>query len=120
MRIFKAFQIEAAHFLPDAPEGHKCRRMHGHSFRVEIHVSGAVNKQRGWVTDFAGIGRACQPLVEELDHSCLNEVAGLENPTSENLAVWIWERLAPALPGLCRVVVLETPGAGCIYEGPGG
>ena len=117
MDVFRVFQIEAAHYLPNVPEGHKCRRLHGHSFRVEVHVSGPVGEDSGWVMDFADLKRAFQPLFDRLDHRCLNDVEGLENPTSENLARWIWERLAPALPSLSRVVVQETCTAGCIYRG---
>ena len=117
MELFRKFQIEAAHFLPNVPEGHKCRRMHGHSFRIEVHVSGEVGAQTGWVMDFADVKRAFQPLFDQLDHHCLNDIDGLENPTSENLARWIWQRLQPALPGLDRIVVQETCNAGCIYTG---
>jgi 6-pyruvoyltetrahydropterin/6-carboxytetrahydropterin synthase len=117
MDLFRVFQIEAAHYLPHVPEGHKCRRMHGHSFRIEVHVSGEVGAHSGWVMDFADLKRAFKPLFDRLDHHCLNEIEGLENPTSENLARWIWERLAPALPGLSKVVVQETCNAGCIYTG---
>jgi 6-pyruvoyltetrahydropterin/6-carboxytetrahydropterin synthase len=118
MDVFRVFQIEAAHRLPNVPEGHKCARMHGHSFRIEIHVSGPVGPETGWVMDFADLRRTFQPLHDQLDHHCLNDVAGLENPTSENLARWIWQRLAPLLPGLCKVVVQETCNAGCIFTGP--
>jgi len=118
MDVFRVFQIEAAHRLPNVPEGHKCARMHGHSFRIEVHVSGEVGADSGWVMDFADLRRAFQPLFDQLDHRCLNDVEGLENPTSENLARWIWDRLAPALPGLSRIVVQETCTAGCIYTGP--
>jgi len=118
MEVFRVFQIEAAHRLPNVPEGHKCARMHGHSFRIEIHVSGPVGHESGWVMDFADLRRAFQPLFDQLDHRCLNDIEGLENPTSENLARWIWERLQPALPQLSRVVVQETCTAGCIYRGP--
>jgi 6-pyruvoyltetrahydropterin/6-carboxytetrahydropterin synthase len=118
MDLFKTFQIEAAHRLPNVPAGHKCARLHGHSFRIEVHVRGPVDPELGWVMDFADIKRAFQPLFDALDHRCLNDVAGLENPTSEHLARWIWERLAPALPLLAQVVVLETCTAGCRYEGP--
>jgi len=119
MRIFKAFKIEAAHFLPNLPDDHKCKRMHGHSFRVEIHVDGEVGKESGWVIDFADIGGAFGPVFDQLDHRCLNDIEGLENPTSENLAAWIWQALEPQLPGLAKIVVQETPSAGCVYEGPG-
>jgi 6-pyruvoyltetrahydropterin/6-carboxytetrahydropterin synthase len=117
MDIFRIFQVEAAHFLPNVPEGHKCARMHGHSFRIEVHVRGKPGADSGWVMDFADLRRAFQPLFEQLDHHCLNEIEGLQNPTSENLARWIWQRLSPGLPGLSRVVVQETCNAGCIYTG---
>ena len=93
MELFKAFQIEAAHHLPNVPAGHKCRRLHGHSFRIDVQVSGPVDPQLGWVQDFADIKAAFRPRFEQLDHHYLNEVPGIENPTSENLAIWIWERL---------------------------
>jgi 6-pyruvoyltetrahydropterin/6-carboxytetrahydropterin synthase len=117
MEIFKAFSIEAAHWLPHVPEGHKCARLHGHSFRVEIHVAGPVDARLGWVMDFAEIKRAFAPLFDALDHRCLNDVDGLDNPTSERLAQWIWERLKPALPLLSRVVVHETCTSGCSFAG---
>jgi 6-pyruvoyltetrahydropterin/6-carboxytetrahydropterin synthase len=91
--------------------------MHGHSFRIEIHVSGPVGQDSGWVMDFAELKQAFQPLFEQLDHHCLNNIAGLENPTSENLAKWIWDRLQATLPLLSKVVVQETCNAGCIYRG---
>jgi 6-pyruvoyltetrahydropterin/6-carboxytetrahydropterin synthase len=117
LTIYKVFSIEAAHRLPKVPPGHKCGRLHGHSFRVEIHVSGGVGQESGWVMDFADLKEAFQPVFEQLDHRYLNEVEGLSNPTSENLAVWIWQRLRPALPSLSRVVVCETCSSGCVYEG---
>jgi 6-pyruvoyltetrahydropterin/6-carboxytetrahydropterin synthase len=117
MNIYKLFVIEAAHRLPNVPQGHKCGRLHGHSFRVEIHVSGPVEERSGWVMDFAGIKDAFQPFFDQLDHHYLNEVEGLSNPTSENLARWIWERLQPVLPMISRVVVNETCTSGCVYEG---
>lgn len=119
MEIFKIFRFEAAHFLPNLPASHKCRRMHGHSFRVNVYVSGAVEEQAGWVMDFADLKEHFKPLEEQLDHRLLNEIEGLENPTSENLARWIWRRLKPALPGLSKVVVRETCTAGCVYRGGG-
>ena len=118
MRIFKVFQIESAHRLPNVPAGHKCARLHGHSFRIEIHVEGEPGPDTGWVMDFADIKSAFAPLFEALDHRCLNEVPGLDNPTSERLAEWIWQRLVPALPGLAEVVVHETCTSGCRYSGP--
>jgi 6-pyruvoyltetrahydropterin/6-carboxytetrahydropterin synthase len=117
MEIFKEFTLEAAHWLPNVPEGHKCRRMHGHSFRVQIHVQGPLDARLGWVMDFADLKAAFQPIEDQLDHRCLNEVEGLENPTSENLARWVWERLKPALPALCKVMVRETCTSGCVHTG---
>ncbi len=117
MDVFKVFQIEAAHRLPNLPEDHKCFRLHGHSFRIEIHVSGDVGEKSGWVMDFADIKRAFDPLFEQLDHRYLNEIIGLENPTSENLARWIWHNLINNLPQMSKVVVCETCTAGCVYTG---
>jgi 6-pyruvoyltetrahydropterin/6-carboxytetrahydropterin synthase len=118
MLIHKVFQVEAAHRLPNVPPGHKCARLHGHSFRIEVHVEGELDPRLGWVMDFTDIKAAFQPLFDRLDHHCLNEVEGLENPTSERLAVWIWDRLKPTLPGLARIVVHETCNSGCTYSGP--
>jgi 6-pyruvoyltetrahydropterin/6-carboxytetrahydropterin synthase len=117
MLIYKRFTIEAAHRLPNLPPEHKCARLHGHSFRIEVRVAGPVDATTGWVMDFADIKRAFSPLFERLDHSYLNEIEGLENPTSENLARWIWQALQPALPGLDAVVVRETCTSGCVYRG---
>jgi 6-pyruvoyltetrahydropterin/6-carboxytetrahydropterin synthase len=117
MEIFKEFTFEAAHRLPHVPAGHKCARLHGHSFRAEIHVRGPVHPELGWVMDFAEVKLAFQPLHDQLDHAYLNDIAGLENPTSEVIARWIWRRVAPSLQGLCRVVVRETCTSGCVYGG---
>ena len=119
MDIFKVFRIEAAHRLPNVPADHKCARLHGHSFAVELRVSGEPGIDSGWVMDFAEIKTAFAPLYDQLDHRYLNEIEGLENPTSERLAIWIWERLKPALPALSEVVVHETCTSGCRYRGPG-
>lgn len=117
MDVFRVFQVEAAHFLPNVPEGHKCARMHGHSFRIEVHVFGEPGNESGWVMDFADLRRAFQALFDQLDHHCLNDIDGLENPTSENLARWIWRNLEPKLPALGKIVVQETCNAGCVYRG---
>ena len=117
MEIFREFGFEAAHRLPNVPEGHKCARLHGHSFRVAVHVRGDVDPRLGWVMDFAEIKAACKPLIARLDHYYLNEIEGLENPTSEVLARWIWTRLKPDLPALDRIVVRETCTSGCTYCG---
>lgn len=118
MEIFKQFTVEAAHRLPHVPEGHKCGRLHGHSFGIEIRVRGKPDPVTGWVMDFADIKAAFAPLFEQLDHHYLNEVDGLENPTSERLAGWIWEHLSPRLPGLAEVVVRETCTSGASCRGP--
>ena len=117
MEIFKEFRFEAAHKLPNVPADHKCARLHGHSFSVEIHVAGPVENDTGWVIDFADIKKAWKPIEKELDHHYLNEIPGLENPTSENLAIWIWKKLELTLPALSKVVTKETCNTGCIYDG---
>lgn len=117
VRLTKDFQFEAAQTLPKAPEGHKCRRMHGHSFKVEISVEGTVDSATGWLYDHAEISGAMKPLLRQLDHSYLNEIAGLENPTIENMAAWFWQKLQRLCPGLCEIVVHETPTARCVYRG---
>jgi 6-pyruvoyltetrahydropterin/6-carboxytetrahydropterin synthase len=117
VRLVKVFSFEAAHFLPRLPTTHKCSRIHGHHFQVDVTVQGPVDPELGWFVDYAEIARAWEPLHEALDHRILNEVEGLENPTSENLAGYIWQHLTGSLPGLCRVVVHETCQARCEYEG---
>lgn len=117
MEIYKEFTFEAAHRLPNVPEGHKCARLHGHSFKVTIFVDGPLDEHLGWVMDFSDIKSAFKPLLDRLDHYYLNEIEGLENPTSENLARWIWKHLKPVLPQLSKIVVSETCISGCIYLG---
>jgi 6-pyruvoyltetrahydropterin/6-carboxytetrahydropterin synthase len=117
MEIFRVFRVEASHSLAGLAAGHPCGRVHGHSWRLEIHAAGPVDPAAGWVMDFADLDGACAPLLRELDHAHLNDVPGLGNPTSENLARWVWGRLRPVLPALCRVVVRETEDAGCAYAG---
>ncbi len=118
VRLVKSFRFEAAHWLPTFPEGHKCRRLHGHSFRVDVVVAGEVTQPAGYLVDYGKIKEAIEPLRRQLDHHCLNEIEGLENPTSEVLAGWLWGRLAAALPQLAEVVVHETCTARCEYRGP--
>ena len=117
MEIFKEFGFEAAHRLPNVPAEHKCARLHGHSFRVEVHVRGTLDPHLGWVMDFADLKAVVKPVINELDHYYLNEIPGLENPTSEVLARWLWTRLQPDLPTLTRIVVRETCTSGCTYHG---
>jgi 6-pyruvoyltetrahydropterin/6-carboxytetrahydropterin synthase len=116
-RLIKEYTFEAAQTLPNVPEGHKCRLMHGHSFKVEIAIEGEVDPEIGWVYDHAEISRAMTPLVDVLDHSYLNEVEGLENPTIENMAAWFWRKLEPDVPGLCEIVIHETATARCVFRG---
>src|SRR6201996_9180897 len=117
MHIFKVFHLEAAHRLPHVPEGHKCARLHGHSFKITVTVRGEVDPKLGWILDFAEIARAWEPLHAQLDHRFLNEVPGLENPTSENLARFVFERIR--LPGarVFSVGVAETCTSSCsVYD----
>ena len=117
MDLFAEFTFEAAHRLPNVPADHKCARLHGHSFYVRVTVTGPVDPKLGWVIDLADVTLAFAPLLARLDHYYLNEIEGLENPTSEMLAQWIWARLLPALPMLTAVEVRETCTAGCVYRG---
>jgi 6-pyruvoyltetrahydropterin/6-carboxytetrahydropterin synthase len=117
MEIYREFTFEAAHRLPNVPSGHKCARLHGHSFKVIVNVAGPVGSESGWIMDFADITKAIEPIYAKLDHHYLNDITGLENPTSENLAVWIWQRLKPRLPELSRIEIKETCNSGCIYSG---
>ncbi len=118
MRIVQAFTFEAAHRLPFVPDSHRCKRLHGHSYRVELVLEGKVNPETGFVIDFFDLEDVFGPVLKTLDHHYLNEVPGLENPTSEVLAAWIWDRLCQDLPGLARVTVRETCTSGVTYEGP--
>ena len=117
MQVYKEFTIEAAHRLPNVPAGHKCARLHGHSFRIAVYVDGPLQPGLGWVMDFGDIKAAFAPIEDQLDHNYLNDIPGLENPTSEELAKWLWRRLKPKLPLLSQVLVRETCTSGCIYRG---
>ena len=117
MQLRKSFHIESAHRLPLVPPGHKCGRIHGHSFTIELAIEGPVDPVMGWVMDYADIKAAFKPIHDLLDHNFLNDVPGLENPTSEVLARWIWDQLKPALPLLTEVAIAETCTSRCIYRG---
>ena len=117
MEIYKEFTFEAAHRLPNAPAGHKCGRLHGHSYHVTIFVEGPIGPETGWIMDFADIKTAFSPILDQLDHRFLNEIEGLENSTAEILARWIWLKLKPRLPQLSQVSIRETCTSGCIYRG---
>ncbi len=118
MELVKHYTFEAAHRLPHVPEDHKCARLHGHSFRVAVHIEGPVDPALGWVMDYADVSAAAKPVIDALDHRYLNEIDGLENPTSERIAEWLWARIEPVLPALSRIVVAETCTSACVYRGP--
>jgi 6-pyruvoyltetrahydropterin/6-carboxytetrahydropterin synthase len=115
--VIKTFYFEAAHRLPNVPLGHKCRNLHGHSYRVDVHVAGRVGEQTGWVMDFAEIKRAVDPILAELDHHCLNDLPGLDNPTSERIAKYFFDKIAPLLPHLAAITVWESRTSRCVYRG---
>lgn len=117
VELKKEYRFEAAHRLPKVPPGHKCSRMHGHSYRIELHARGPVNPETGWLVDFAVLDDAWQPLHDRLDHNVLNDVPGLENSTCENLAEYVWRELRPRIPQLSGVTVWETADACCTYRG---
>ncbi len=117
LEVFKEYSFDSAHMLPNVPPNHKCARIHGHTFIVTIHVSGDLKGDYGWVEDYADISAVVKPIIERLDHQYLNDIKGLENPTSENLAQWIWAEVVGGLPGLSKIIVKENPAAGCIYTG---
>ena len=117
MELRKTFQIEAAHRLPNVPTGHKCARLHGHSWRIEVAIEGPVGNDTGWVMDYAELKAAFQPIHDRIDHNYLNEIPGVENPTSERLAVWLWNELKPRLPLLIELVIAETCTSRCVYRG---
>ncbi len=116
--LSKTFRFESAHRLPRLPEGHKCRRLHGHSFHCDIVIRGEVDPEMGWLVDYGDIKKAAGPIIDQLDHSYLNDIEGLANPTAEMLSRWLWERLEPNLPGLYSVTVRETCTTACTYHGP--
>ena len=117
VELVKEYRFEAAHRLPEVPAGHKCARLHGHSFKFELVVAGPVDAKTVWFIDYGVLDDAVMPLLARLDHHYLNEVEGLENPTSELLARWLWERLKPSLPSLTAIAVHETCDARCVYRG---
>ena len=117
MDIYVSLSFDAAHRLPAVPAGHKCGNLHGHTFAVEVYVQGDVAENTGWVADFGDIKTIAKSYVDQLDHTYLNDIAGLENPTSENIAVWLWRKLEPELKGLSKIVVNESPTSGAVYTG---
>ncbi|MBN2704079.1 MAG: 6-carboxytetrahydropterin synthase QueD [Pontiellaceae bacterium] len=117
MRIYREFKFDSAHWLPNVPPGHKCAKMHGHTYTIEVHLEDELNPTLGWVMDYNDLRKVVDPLIEQLDHKILNEIEGLENPTAELIALWFWKKIKPVLPQLCQVVVKENPINVCIYSG---
>ncbi len=115
--LIRTFRFEAAHSLPNVPAGHKCRRVHGHNYRVDVHVTGEVDAKAGWVMDFGDIQSVVGPVIDQLDHRMLNDIPSLENATSELLAKWLWNRIQPSLPQLSAISVWETETSRCVYRG---
>jgi 6-pyruvoyltetrahydropterin/6-carboxytetrahydropterin synthase len=115
--VFKDFVIDCAHSLPHVPDGHKCKNVHGHTYKIRVGLKGELDPVLGWVEDFALIKAAFEPIKELLDHRYINDVSGLENPTAENLAIWVWNKLKDKLPLLHEVMVFETPLSGTVYKG---
>ena len=118
MLIFKSFTFDSAHFLPRVPENHKCRRMHGHTYHLTVYLDGELDSELGWVADFADVKDVVKPLIDALDHRILNDIPGLENPTCEQITLWLWNRIKPELPGLSKIKLMETPTSGSVYTGP--
>ena len=117
MLIFKEFTFDSAHFLPHVPDGHKCKEMHGHTYRLRVWIEGNPDPVIGWVMDFAGLKKIIKPVIDKIDHTVLNNIEGLENPTCEHIAIWIWDNIKPLVPALAKIELHETPTSGVIYEG---
>lgn len=117
MLIYKEFTFDSAHQLPNVPEGHKCKNLHGHTYKLTVYLEGEIDEKFGWVMDFNDLKQVMQPLLLRMDHNYLNDIPGLENPTSEVLARWIWNQIHPALPLLAKIELRETPTSGVVYEG---
>lgn len=117
MIIYKTFSFDSAHYLPDVPAGHKCGGMHGHTYTLKVFLSGSLGTKTGWILDYTDLKNGIRPIINVLDHKLLNEIPGLENPTAEQLSLWLWEKIKPIFPELCKLELKETPGTGVIYEG---
>lgn|SRR5688572_7173795 len=117
MEIYKEFSFDSAHFLPHVPDGHKCKNMHGHTYRLRVYIDGPLDAKLGWIMDFKELKDSIGPIIDLLDHNLINDIEGLENPTAENITVWIWNRIKPRLPLLSRIELFETPTTGVLYAG---
>lgn len=117
MQIFKQFTFDSAHFLPNVPEGHKCKEIHGHTYRLVVYMEGDLVEHLEWVMDFAELKKAIEPVIKAIDHKLMNNIHGLENPTCEMIAIWLWNQIKPKVPALIKIELHETPTSGAIYEG---
>lgn len=117
MLIYKQFTFDAAHLLPNVHEGHKCKNLHGHTYHLTVFVEGNLLEKEGWVIDFSDLKAIVNPIIKMVDHAYLNNLPGLENPTAEIIAIWLWDKIRPCLPSLKRIELKETPTCGVIYEG---
>lgn len=117
MIIYKQFSFDSAHFLPAVPKGHKCGNMHGHTYSLTVFIEGMPEQKSGWIIDYGDLKKVIKPIIDQLDHHLLNEILGLENPTSENLSIWLWNKIKPLLPNLIKIELKETPSSGVTYEG---
>lgn len=117
MQIFKQFSFDSAHFLPHVPDGHKCKEIHGHTYRMIVYINGELIKDLDWVMDFAEMKKVIAPVIKTIDHKLLNNIPGLENPTCEIIAVWLWNKIKPEIPLLSKIELYETPTSGVVYEG---
>jgi 6-pyruvoyltetrahydropterin/6-carboxytetrahydropterin synthase len=117
MKIFKTFTFDSAHFLPNVPDGHKCKNIHGHTYSLTVFIEGELEEHLEWVMDFAVIKKVINPIIKQIDHKLMNEIAGLENPTCENIAVWLWNKIKPEIPLLSKIELYETKTSGVVYEG---
>jgi len=117
MLIFRHFTFDAAHYLPNVPAGHKCKEIHGHTYKLTIYIEGQPNKDMGWIIDFAEVKQRMEPIIGSVDHKFLNKIEGLENPTCELLTIWLWNKIIAVIPNLSRIELNETPTSGAIYSG---
>jgi 6-pyruvoyltetrahydropterin/6-carboxytetrahydropterin synthase len=117
MQIFKQFTFDSAHFLPNVPDGHKCKEIHGHTYHLKVFIEGDLVPHLEWVMDFAELKGVIVPVIKSIDHKLMNNLKGLENPTCENIAIWLWDQIKPHVPQLIRIELHETPTSGAIYEG---
>tara|TARA_B100001093_G_scaffold484995_1_gene518928 strand:+ start:444 stop:800 length:357 start_codon:yes stop_codon:yes gene_type:complete len=117
MIIYKNFFFDAAHYMPNFPKDHKYRKIHGHSYELKIHIHGDLTAENEWVMDLENINKHVDPLLKLIDHNLLNDIKGLENPTSENIAKWFWKELKKKIPSISKVEINRPRIGGCIYQG---